>query len=75
MQSVYPIPPESFKVEVEEGNATEVTDGGLPDGIKQTGLVRLDNSTVSYEKGTACLHRANRTQMANNNMTCDSIAL
>ena len=51
MQSVYPIPPESFKVEVEEGNATEVTDGELPDGIKQTGLVRLDNSTVGHERG------------------------
>ena len=44
--SVYPIPPESFKVEVEEGNATVTTEGGLPEGVKQTGLVKLDNSTV-----------------------------
>ena len=44
--SVYPIPPESFKVEVEEGNATEATDGNLPEGVKQTGLVKLDKTTV-----------------------------
>ena len=51
--SVYPIPPESFKVEVEEGNATEATDGGLPEGVKQTGLVKLDNSTVRQQTGAA----------------------
>ena len=40
----FPIPPESLKVEV--GNDTQVDDR-LPDGVKQTGLVRLDNSTVT----------------------------
>ena len=52
--SIYPIPPESFKVEVEDGNATETTtDGELPEGIKQTGLVKLDGTTVRI-RGRNC---------------------
>ena len=46
--SVYPIPPESFKVEVEEGNATEASKDKMPDGIEQAGLVRLDNQSVRW---------------------------
>ena len=39
----FPLPSDSLKVEI--GNDTQVDDR-LPDGVKQTGFVRLDNSTV-----------------------------